>query len=117
MGGGNEGYHVHSAHGGLPDAARHGSRHLDADAARHFARREGLAFPSFYGKVGDGCSNPPELARLVVSCLPSLSDHLLVVRVGAPSDNELRMMRSSAISGTKARVTGDDDFVTIYYDE
>jgi hypothetical protein len=26
-GGGNEGYHVHSSHGGLPDAAHHGSRH------------------------------------------------------------------------------------------
>ena len=67
--------------------------------------------------MGDGCSNPPELARLVVSGLPSLSDNLMVVRVGAPSDNELRMMRPPAISGTKARVTGDDDFVTIHYDE
>jgi hypothetical protein len=27
----------------------------------------------------------------------------MVVRVGAPSDNELRMMRPPAISGTKAR--------------
>jgi hypothetical protein len=59
----------------------------------------------------------PEFARLIVSGLPSLSDHLMVVRVGAPSDNELRMMRPSAISGTKARVTGDDDFVTSHYDE
>jgi hypothetical protein len=67
--------------------------------------------------VGDGCSNPPEFARLIVSGLPSLSDYLMVVRVGAPSDNELRMMRPSAISGTKARVTGDDDFVTSHYDE
>ena len=33
------------------------------------------------------------------------------------SDNELRMMRPSAISGTKARITGDDDFVTSHYDE
>ena len=32
----------------------------------------------------------------------------MVVRVGAPSDNELRMMRPPAISGTKARITGDD---------
>jgi hypothetical protein len=62
-------------------------------------------------------SKPPELARLGVSGLPSLGDHLLVVRVGAPSDNELRMMGPSAINGAKARVTGDDDFVTIHYDE
>ena len=41
----------------------------------------------------------------------------MVVRVGALSDNELRMMRPSAISGTKARVTGDHDFVTSHYDE
>ena len=41
----------------------------------------------------------------------------MVVRVGAPSDNELRMMRPPAISGTKARVTGDDDFVISHYDE
>jgi hypothetical protein len=41
----------------------------------------------------------------------------MIVRVGAPPNNELRMMRPSAISGTKARVTGDDDFVTIHYDE
>ena len=41
----------------------------------------------------------------------------MVVGVGAPSDNELRMMRPPAISGTKARVTGDDDFVTNHYDE
>jgi hypothetical protein len=41
----------------------------------------------------------------------------MVVRVGAPSDNELRMMRPPAISGTKARVIGDDDFVTNHYDE
>ena len=41
----------------------------------------------------------------------------MVVRVGAPSDNELRMMRPSAISGTKARLTGDDDFVTSHHDE
>ena len=61
--------------------------------------------------------DPPEFARLIVSGLPSLSDHLMVVRVGAPSDNKLRMMRPSAISGTKARVTGDDDFVTSHYDE
>ena len=47
--------------------------------------------PSFYGKVGNGCSNPPEFARLFVSGLPSLGNHLLVVRVGAPSDNELRI--------------------------
>jgi hypothetical protein len=46
-----------------------------------------------------------------------LSDQLMVVRVSAPSDNELRMMRPSAISGTKARVTGHDDFITIHYDE
>ena len=52
-------------------------------------------------------------SSLVVSNLPSLSDQLTVVRVGAPSDNELRMRRPSAISGTKARVTGDDDFITI----
>jgi hypothetical protein len=73
--------------------------------------------PSFYAKVGDGCSNPPDFARLIVSGLPSLSDHLMVVRVGAPSDNELRMVRPSAISGTKARVTGNDDFITSHYDE
>ena len=73
--------------------------------------------PSFYGKVGDGCSNPPELAGLIVSGLPSLSHHFMVVRVGAPSDDELRMMRPSAISGTKACVTRDDDFVTSHYDE
>jgi hypothetical protein len=41
----------------------------------------------------------------------------MVVRVGARSDNELRMMRPSAISGTKARITGDDDFVTSHHDE
>src|SRR5262245_6110220 len=57
--------------------------------------------PSFYGKVGDGCPNPPELARLIVRNPPSLSDHLMVVRVGAPSDNEIRMMRPSAISGSR----------------
>jgi hypothetical protein len=73
--------------------------------------------PSFYGKVGDGCSNPPELAGLIVSGLPSLSDHLMVIRVGAPSNNELGMMRPSAISGTKACGTRDDDFVTSHYDE
>ena len=73
--------------------------------------------PSFYGKVGDRCADPPELARLVVSGLPSLSDHLMVVRVGAPSDNQIRMMRPPAISGTKARVTGDDDFVISHHDE
>jgi len=61
--------------------------------------------------------DPPELARLGLSGLPSLSDHLMVVRVGEPSDNELRIMRPSAISGTKARVTSDDDFVTSHYDE
>jgi hypothetical protein len=73
--------------------------------------------PSFYGKVGDGCCDPPDFARLIISGLPSLSDHLMVVRVGAPSDNELRMMRPSAISCAKARVTGDDDFITIHCDE
>jgi hypothetical protein len=73
--------------------------------------------PSFYGEVGDGCSDPPEFARLIVSGLPSLSDHLMVVRVGAPSDNELRMVRPSAISGTKAGVTGDDNFVISHCDE
>jgi hypothetical protein len=67
--------------------------------------------------VGDGCSNPPKLAGLIVSGLPSLSNHLKVVGVGTPSDNELRMMRPSAIGGTKARFTGDDDFVTVHYDE
>jgi hypothetical protein len=41
----------------------------------------------------------------------------MVVRVGTPSHNELRMMGPSAISGTKARVTGNDDFVTSRYDE
>jgi hypothetical protein len=41
----------------------------------------------------------------------------MVVRVSASSDNELRMMRSSAIRGTKARLTGDDDFITIDCDE
>jgi len=41
----------------------------------------------------------------------------MVVRVGAPSNNELRMMRPPAISGTKTCVTGDDDFVTSHYDE
>jgi hypothetical protein len=37
----------------------------------------------------------------------------MVVRVCAPSDNELRMMGPSAINGTKA-LTGDDDFVTVH---
>ena len=41
----------------------------------------------------------------------------MIVRVGAPSDNELRMMRPPAISGTKVRADGDDDFVTIHYDK
>jgi hypothetical protein len=41
----------------------------------------------------------------------------MVIRVSAPSDNELRMMRPSAISGSKARITRDDDFVTSHYDE
>jgi hypothetical protein len=41
----------------------------------------------------------------------------MVIRVGAPSNNELGMMRPSAISGTKACVTRDDDFVTSHYDE
>jgi hypothetical protein len=59
---------------------------------------------------------PNDLASM--PCRPSLGhglgalgDQLMVVRVGAPSDNELRIMRPSVISGTKARVTGDDDFV------
>jgi hypothetical protein len=73
--------------------------------------------PSFYGIVSDGCSNPPEFTRLIVNGLPSLSDQFMVIRVGAPSDNELRMMRAPAISGTKARITRDDDFVTSHYDE
>ena len=67
--------------------------------------------------MGDRCADPPELARLGVSGLPSLGNDLLVVGVGAPSDNELRMMRPPAIGGTKARVTGDDDFVTSHHDE
>jgi hypothetical protein len=37
----------------------------------------------------------------------------MVVRVGAPSDNELRMMRPPAISGTKARVTGQTSLEAI----
>jgi hypothetical protein len=41
----------------------------------------------------------------------------MVVRVGAPSDNEMRMMRPPAISGTKARLTCDDDFVISHHDE
>ena len=60
---------------------------------------------------------PPELAGFVVSGLPSLSQHLIVIRVGASSDNELRAIRASAISRTKTRVTGDDDFVTFHHDE
>ena len=63
--------------------------------------------------MGDWCSNPPKLAGLIVSGLPSLSNHLKVVGVGTPSDNELRMMGPSAINGTKAP-TGDDDFVTVH---
>jgi hypothetical protein len=73
--------------------------------------------PSFYRKVGDRCPNPADFARLIVSGPPSASDHLMVLRVSASSDNELRMMRPSAISGTKARLTGDDDFITIHRDE
>ena len=67
--------------------------------------------------MSDGCSNPPELAGLIVSGLPSLRDHLMVIRIGATSDNELRLMRPSAIRGTKPHAAGDDDFVTIHHDE
>jgi hypothetical protein len=62
-------------------------------------------------------ANPPELTRLLISCLPSLGEHLMVICVGAPPYNELRVIRASAISCTKARVTGDDDFVTFDHDE
>ena len=98
---------VEFSNGKLPGGVR------SADRSRTLASSS----PSFYWKMGDGCSNPPELARFVVSSPPSLSYHLMVVRLGASSDNELRMMRPSAICGTKARVTGDDDFVTGYHDE
>ena len=41
----------------------------------------------------------------------------MIIRVGASPDNELRVIWASAISCTKARVTGDDDFVTFDQDE
>ena len=59
----------------------------------------------------------PSLARLIVRGLPGLSDHLMVVHVGAPSDNGAADDEAFCISGTKARITGDDDFVISHYGE
>ena len=44
---------------------------------------------------------PTQLALLVGCCLPSLSQHLLVIGVCATPDFELRKIGALAVSGTK----------------
>src|SRR6476659_3988385 len=58
-------------------------------------------------------SDPPQLARLVVGCLPSPRKYYIVVGRRAALENELRLSSRFVVDGAEAGGKfGDDDQVT-----
>ena len=58
----------------------------------------------------DASHNPPELARLVIGCVPCLSEQLMIVGLSAMSEDQLRRIGRLGVGGKEAECP-DDNFV------
>ena len=62
--------------------------------------------------IGATSNNPSQLARLVVGCLPSASQKLVVVGISATPQDKLRLIGGFEIDRIEVR-PGDDDVVVL----